>query len=107
MSTTSDIEAIVHGLMLKHYDGLRKWLRENGLRAPDPFILAKLVADLIRSDLEGDDQLFDRTVERIADELGLRGKPMRLAHQALYHLMRIAALAYIKATTSASLRRRA
>ena len=101
----SDVEKIVHGLMLKHYDSLKKWLEENGLRAPDPFVLARLIADLVRSDLERDEKLFDETVDRIADELRLKGKPMALAQQALFHLMRIAALAYIRAMTLSSRRR--
>jgi len=101
----SEIEKIVHGLMLKHYDSLKKWLEENGLRAPDPFILGRLIADLVRSDLERDEKLFDKTVDRIADELRLKGKPMALAQEALFHLMRIAALAYIRAMTLSSRRR--
>jgi len=98
----SEVEGIVHGLMLKHYKSLKKWLESNGLRAPDPFVLANLIIDLIRSDLERDDELFDKTIDRIAEELRLKGKPMTLAHQALFHLMRIAGLAYIKATTLSS-----
>ena len=101
----SEIEKIVHGLMLKHYDSLKKWLEGNGLRAPDPFILANLIIDLIRSDLERDEKLFDETIEKIADELRLKGKPMKLAQEALFHLMRIASLAYIRAIALPSGRR--
>jgi len=100
-----DLEPIVHNLILKHYDNLKKWLESNGFRAPDPYILAQLIIDLIRSDLEKDEELFDKTVDKIAEELRLKGKPMRLAQEALFHLMRIAALAYIRATALPSRRR--
>ena len=95
----SDFESYVESLVNYHYESLKKWLESNGFRAPKPEVLSKLIIGLIVSDLNDDKDLFDQVMGKLAEELGLEGKPMALAQEALFHVMRLASLAYIKLMT--------
>ena len=102
----SDFESFVESIVNRHYKSLKEWLESNGLRAPEPKVLSKLIVGLIVSDLNDDKDLFDQVMGKLAEELGLEGKPMPLAQEALFHIMRLASLAYIRLLTGLGAPRR-
>lgn len=78
------------------YPKIRPWLDANGFKSPTPERVAELITNLIRSDLEKNNDLLNETINGLSEELGLIGKPADKAQQALSQIIQLAALAYIK-----------